>query len=370
MLKTQEYLRSGKSLEDLNKELAIEITRHPSLPLAILNYNQIESPKTHPIVRECRALTLNTEDWNIVAKSFNRFYNWGEVVEEMALFQWDKATAAEKVDGSLVTLYYFDGEWRANTRGSFGFGSIIDNEWKAKAYGLPQTFSWQDAFCRALGLNSIRELEGKLDPSCTYVCEFCSLWNKVVREYPEPCMYLLTRFVGEEEIGPDDNPLFRKLTQYSLRTAEDVQNFCNDHPEATFEGIVAFDGKARWKLKNPRYVALHHIRGNDNIWHPKYALSFILKGEADELITYFPEATEVIREQEDKVNSAYKELESLWAANWQIENQKEFALSIVGKTPFTGILFNLRKRLGKSQTVKDLRAEWRDSGDYILKVLY
>ena len=366
----QEYLKS-KSLDQLHDELAIEVNRHDSLPLVILNYNQIDSPKTNPIVRECRGLVLNTEDYSIVARSFSRFFNWGEVADEMPLFNWANCTTQEKVDGSLVLLYHFDGEWRANTRGSFAYGPML-NEWQANYFKLPSTFSWQDGILRALKINSLKELNGKLDVRLTYVLEFCSLWNKVVREYKEPCAYLLSCFEGEQEIGAQPCELFRSLQEYTLQSAEDIQRYVNDHPESTFEGcVVKDDGLRRWKIKNGRYLSLHRMKGNngDNLYLPKNMIPWILGNEGDELCTYFPEVTECYHSYKAKVDSAYSQLVELWQANHAIENQKDFALSIVGKTPFTGVLFNLRKK-GKTQTVEDLNQAWRDNGDGIVKTLF
>lgn len=362
-MNVQDYLRSGKTLDSLTSELGISVTKHDSLPLVILNYDQIESPKTHPIVRECRGLVLNSENYSLVARSFSRFFNWGEVADEMPLFDWSTCIADEKADGSLVLIYNYEGQWLANTRGSFAGWPMFD-EYKAKFYGLPLSFRWSDAILMALKVNSLDELN--LDPSITYVCEFCSLWNKVVREYTEPCMYMLTRFAGEQEIGPIEHGSFRTLQRFPLGSVEQVQNFVTDHPEATFEGIVVKDaGFRRWKLKNPRYVALHHMKGNgDGLYRPKNLMPYILKNEGDELLTYFPEVKEVFAEYKEQVDSAYKVLEALWEKNKGIVNQKEFALSIVGKTPFTGILFNLRKEGG------ELKRAWLNAGDIILKVLY
>ena len=360
----QDYLRSGKTVDDLTTELGINVTKHESLPLVILNYDQIESPKTHPIVRECRGLVLNSEDYSLVARAFSRFYNWGEVADEMPLFDWSSCVAHEKVDGSLVLIYYFDGRWHANTRGSFGTWPLFNDEYVAKYYGLPKEFKWSDGFLKALGVNSLEELN--LDKSITYVAEFCSLWNKVVRTYTEPCMYMLTRFAGEEELGPIEHGAFRKLESYSLKSVHDVQNFVTDHPEATFEGIVVKDEcNRRWKLKNPRYVALHHMKGNGTeLFKPKNLMPYILKNEGDELMTYFPEVKAVFAEYKGKVDDAYNALESLWNENKDIVVQKDFALSIVGKTPFTSVLFTVRKTGG------DLRREWLNHGDGILKVLF
>jgi hypothetical protein len=551
-MNTQAYLRSGKTLEDLTSELGISVTKHETLPLVILNYNQIESPKTHPIVRECRGLVLNSEDYSLVARAFGRFFNWGEVADEMPQFDWSTCKAYEKVDGcftyntklnlwgggtikigdvvskhltptlmgmdksgtiipckvtnwfdngtkdnwleigldckisrkvravnllrvtinhsifingrfmpaieakvgdclvsfqykpstsvlhiirsgllgdasissngtswkyqdghieevipqscqitsiknlentkkvfpfgrkgfdietttnnyfaqgvlvhnSLVLIYYFDGRWHANTRGSFAGWPLFNDEYVANYYGLPTTFKWSDGFLKALGVDSLEEL--RLDTSITYVCEFCSLWNKVVRTYNDPCMYMLTRFAGMEEIGPTYHSNFRTLQSYPLTSVQDVQQFVTDHPEATFEGIVVKDDcNRRWKLKNPRYVALHHMKGNGTeIFKPKNLMPYILKNEGDELMTYFPEIKDVFAEYKGKVDEAYNVLETLWTANKDIPVQKDFALSIVGKTPFTSVLFNLRKQGGT------LRDEWMKHGDSILKVLF
>ncbi len=111
MLNVQKYLKYGKTIEDLAAELGIKSQKHDTLPLVILNYDQIESPKTHPIVRECRGLILNSDTYDLVAKSFNRFFNWGEVADELKLFDFSDFYTSTKEDGSLVTLFYFDDKW-------------------------------------------------------------------------------------------------------------------------------------------------------------------------------------------------------------------------------------------------------------------
>ena len=368
MLKVQAQLQNGKTLEALNQELGIMATHHDVLPLVILNYNQIESPKTHSIVRECRGLVLNKEDWSIVAKSMDRFFNWGEVADEMPLFNWDKAQALEKVDGSLCLFYHFNGEWHVNTCGSFAGGSMFNTEWQAKYHKMPQDFTWKQGILSALGIKDLAELN--LDPALTYVGEFCSLWNKVVREYPQPCVYLLSCFAGEEEVGPRPCP-FRNVESYSLRSVEEIQNFVQTHPEVTFEGVVVKDdANRRWKIKNAKYLALSRLKGNNDHWNPKYLLPFILANEGDELLTYFPESEMVYRQCKAKVDAAFIELQTVWEQHNKITVQKEFALAIVGKTPFSSVLFQIRKQLGNRQTLADLKKAWTESTDTILKNLF
>lgn len=366
-MKTIDYLRSGKTLDDLNAELHIEVNRHPSLPLAILNYNQIESPKTHEIVRECRALVLNTEDYSLVARSFSRFYNWGEVADEMPLFNWSKAETAEKVDGSLILFYRFGGEWRVNTRGSYADGSLFNTEWQARYHNMPQDFTWKQGILAALGIKDLSELDSYLDPSLSYACEFCSLWNKVVREYVKPCVYQLSAFCGEEEVGPQSNRLMLDVERFPLYSADDVTDYVNNQPEATWEGcVVKDDANRRWKIKNRRYLSLHKMKGanGDALYNPSALLPFILEGEGDELLATYPEVTDCFKHYKSQVDSAYTQLEGLWHEYKDVESQKDFALSIQGKTPFTGLLFTTRK----NKSV--LKEEWRKAEDHINKVLF
>lgn len=148
MLETQKLLwESGpKGLDDLGIKKVI----HPSRPLMILNYDQIASPKTHPVVRECRALVLRTDDFSLVARSFPRFFNWGEVVEEQKLFDWSNYLIQEKEDGSLILIFWEpeSKKWTFCTRGSWGNLLINGSE-----------MTWHDLLLRALHLDSLQALD-------------------------------------------------------------------------------------------------------------------------------------------------------------------------------------------------------------------
>lgn len=79
MLKVQEFLRNGGTIKELEETKGIVSTYSETDPLVILNYSQIDSPKKDPICMECRGLTLELNTWNLVARSFLRFFNLNEV---------------------------------------------------------------------------------------------------------------------------------------------------------------------------------------------------------------------------------------------------------------------------------------------------
>ena len=364
MLQVQDFLKN-KTFDDLTEELGIKVNKHETLPLAILNYDQIESPKTHPIVRECRGLVLNSETHAVVAKSFNRFFNWGEVQDEMPLFDFSDFLVQSKEDGSLVLIYYFDGQWRSNTRGSF-----------AEDIMQFQKFTWTEGILQALGIESFDDFH--LAKEFTYICEFCSPWNKIVRTYKEPVMYLLTAFDNRtlEEVTVAQCDGFARAANmqrpelFTFKTIEEIQAHLQhlEETDPTFEGVVIRDcNNHRWKIKSPTYLGLHRLRGNDdNIWNPKHLLPFVLSGEEDELLTYFPECSERFYEVKCRVLEQYSELVELWADNWMIEDQKDFALAVKDHK-FASVLFNVRKQGGKA---RDVRQEWRNSADAIHKRLF
>ena len=167
---------------------------------------------------------------------------------------------------------------------------------------------------------------------------------------------------------------FLKPVQYSFTNIDQIQDYliklASDDP--TNEGVVIRDDQnRRWKIKNPTYLALHRMKGEgDNLYDPKNILPFVMSGEVDELLTYFPEITDKVREMEREVNHAFDMLEFTMWQTQGIEDQKDFALAIQGKTPFTSILFNLRKLKGPNLTFIDLRYAWIKSESTILKVLY
>lgn len=364
MLKVQEFLIGGGSLEQLKTELGIEAVVHPDDGRVILNYSQIDSPKMNPIVRECRGVVLDRNDnWRLVARSFPRFFNWGECVEEMKEFDFSDFTVQTKEDGSLIILYFYQGSWRINTRASFGDGQVSRLS--------PHT--WTSLVLEALGINSLGEVDNDRR-DVTYVFELVSPLNKVVRQYHEPEIYFLTAFCGEDEI-PREHSSFVMTgvvgvadpKRHHFKSIEEIQAFLDQQANAdpSFEGVVIRDrANRRWKVKSATYLALHQMFGNGDINDPKLLLPFVLKNEGDELLTYYPEAAEAYTACKSKVVEAFLELAALWEATKHIPVQRDFALAVKDK-PFSGILFNMRKR-----GLTDLAAEWRNSENLILKILF
>ena len=82
----------------------------------ILSYNQIESDFYNPIVRECRGIILEEKTLIPVCVPFYKFGNYGEGY--VPNIDWSSARTQEKVDGSLIKVWYHNGKWRVSTNGT------------------------------------------------------------------------------------------------------------------------------------------------------------------------------------------------------------------------------------------------------------
>ena len=183
MLNVQRYLMNNAP-EKLTEELGIHVKRHPRFPeLLHLSYDQLESPKANPIVHECRGLILNEADnYAVVAFPFSRFANVGE--EWAAPVDWTSVRVQDKVDGSLLILWYYNGEWNVSTKGSPDASGNVGE----------YTFTFSELFWK-----TFEEYAYSITPAYTYMIELTSIYNRVVCQYKETKLTLIgVRNVKEE----------------------------------------------------------------------------------------------------------------------------------------------------------------------------
>lgn len=364
MLDIQRFLRSQTNLNtvfDVLEASGIKVNKHPTEPLYIFNYDQIEAKKDNKKACESRGLVLEENTWNIVAKAFTRFFNLHECPS--LNFKWDDFTTQTKEDGSLILVYKYKDKVYVNTRNSWGDGNVnnSDKTWRGLVVeGLAK---------RGLTLD---DLFFNGSPQ-TYVLELCSPYNLIVTQYKTTDVYLLSAFNDDEEYSPDAaDQLAKKLNllrpkTWQFSSSEEVEEWLKKEGELnpTFEGVVLRDRKGtRIKVKNQRYVCLHHLRGNGNVFLPKYMVPLCLSGEIDEAISYFEDLIPEANRVRELLDVEKQRLLSLWNEVKDIADQKTFALKVVDKTKFSSILFKARKDKLSVESI------WNTSADLIVKVLF
>lgn len=369
MLETQKYLRTGRTPEDLRDmyDGKIDIFYHDTLPLVGFNYRQ-DAPKFERIVRECRGLILELDTWNVVGKPMRRFFNFGESPEDDKVFDWNNFVATEKCDGTMIVLSYHlsSSQWIVSTRGTFGQHVVGSSE-----------KTWEQLFWETSGLEPRR-----LSKLYTYVFELWTPHNRVIRNYDSPRVWLLSMTAMLYESCPEiafgrceieAKFLGVGFPEYHHLTFADVVKRVQvlEEEDPTYEGFVLRDCNGnRIKLKLRTYIQLHHFFGNGNLYTPKRLVPIWLSGDYDEVVLRFPETKQHLAEVGAKCDEARNQLWELWRTVRDIEDQKAFALTIVPRTEFSAILFDIRKRYPEGLTREQFNDAWKQWPDLILKKLF
>lgn len=360
MLNVQKFLlqivdfdgNSLSALEALKEEFGIKYRIYPEDRMVLLDYDQIESPKSHSIVIECRSLILTYPDFsNVVSRKFDRFFNYGECPGYYQDFDFKDSIVYEKADGSLIGVYFnFETDrWEISTRGM------------AKAEG-PHLFyrTFRDCVLDTFGFRDEAHFQSVFDDVgnyyYTYVFECTGPKNKCVKRYDTPemvCLGVIYNVTGEA-VRNKENDVERLLAGnfglnvrlpvvYDSADADSIVKMVSEFKNLD-EGVVVYDRKSnkRVKIKSATYVAAHKLRGNDPVPTTKNLLTVLFEGEVDELLAYFPEFKEYVEPLQVKIAEALAEMMEVWHNVSGIENQKDFALAIKD-CKLKNVLFDARK---------------------------
>ncbi|HEY4329653.1 MAG TPA: T4 RnlA family RNA ligase [Phycisphaerae bacterium] len=320
-------------------DLHITPRRHKVYPnLVMLKYHQVLSPMDNPIVQECRGLILDeADDFRVISRPYDKFFNYGEPLA--AALDWPTARLYEKLDGSLMTLYFYDHKWHVASSGTpDASGPVADHA----------TLTFADLFW-----NTWRDLKLQLpsDPNLCHMFELLTPLNRiVVRQLASSIILHGTRnltTMAEQHPEPIAHQYgWPCVRQFPLTTLKEILAATLNLNPMDAEGYVVTDSHFhRLKIKNPRYVALAHIK--DGIT-PRRIIELIQKNETAEVLTYFPELTSQIQSISQAITALAAELESDYAPIRDIPSQKDFAAAAL-KTRCSAALFNVRA--GKSPTM-------------------
>ena len=365
-MEVTEYLNSeGKSLDTLKEEYGIKVTQNPDYPLLYcLNYCQINSPKFHPIVRECRSLVvvLDEETGNFYpqSRSFDRFFNYSEDPDQVV--DITKLEAFEKLDGSLVTLFCYRGEWLYRTKSMIMPAEDMmvngsDLSWKELIEGSLQEFCEECVW-------DYRIWEGS-----SFIFEITSPENRVVTRYTERQAYLLAvrgdtfgGYLSHEDVQEMAEFIgVNYPKKYSFDTMEHCLEASKNLPNLE-EGYVMYNkyGVPVMKVKSPAYVAAHRLRG-ENVLTGKRIMDLIFINEHEEYLAIFPEDKDRFYPYLIAQSDAEDQFEELWQEHGDKEDQKEFALCVKDEHVNT-LMFMKRQNI--DLTFQQCFDRLRDSAKY------
>ena len=336
-LKVIEFIKNTPTWREVFQDKPYCIQVKDSGDFTLLKYNQVDSDFSNEIVRECRGLIIN-KNLDAVCIPFFKFGNYGE--SYVPDIDWSSARVQEKIDGSLIKVWNYKGEWKVSTNGTVNAYTCEIGQIDALMITCPyKTFG--ELFDKAkenAGLDFAH-----LNPNYTYMFELVSPYNKVVIPYEDVEIY---------HIGTRDNTTLEELDvdigikkpkQFPLTTLEEcietASKLTYDH-----EGYVVVDKHwNRVKIKSPAYVAVHHIKNNGDV-NIASIIELIRTNETEEFLTYFPEYKNIVdlikRKIEKVLLSITKGLTEI--ENQEFETQKDFALEVKDR-PYSNFYFQWYK---------------------------
>lgn len=286
MLKLQEFIRSNENWEEVlsAKPFAINIKRDGDYVL--FSYNMIESDFSNPIVQEARGIIFYEPTWEVVCYPFNKFFNVQE--GHAADIDWNTAIVTEKIDGSIIKLWFHLGEWHVSTNGTIDASKASLAQ--AAEFGTMKAENYYDLFVYAANKYDFLSVLDSLDKGYTYIFELVSPFNRVVVPYTETKIYHIGTRSNWNFYEEDFDIGIEKPRQFELSSLDECLTAAGALPFSE-EGYVVRDWKFdRVKIKSPAYVAAHHLKNNGVITYERI-LELVRNNAQDDFVAVYPEYT-------------------------------------------------------------------------------
>lgn len=318
MLKIQEFILTHDNWRELLSTDPYNLKISEDDGFVLFKYNQIASDFSQEICKEARGLILDMQDnFRVVRYAFKKFFNIDEGFA--ARIDWDTAVASEKIDGSIMSVWYARGEWHLSTNGTI-------DAFKAELGGVGPYKNFGELFESVLPLSTF----ANYNKHRCWTFELVSPYNKVVIDYPETKVYLLSvrNMDSLEELDFDAVEMIADANgiaapeRYDLNDEADYRQLVEQMPEG-HEGIVVRDANGeRVKIKTLLYFEMHKAKNNGVITLERI-VDLIRANDHYEFLSYFPEYTDIfthVKQQVDRTEGIKAKI-TQDVAEWKLTNK-------------------------------------------------
>lgn len=318
MLKIQEFILAHENWRELLADAPYNLKISEDDGFVLFKYNQIASDFREEICKEARGLILDSQDnFRVVRYAFKKFFNVDEGFA--ARLDWDTAVATEKIDGSIMSVWFARGKWHLSTNGTI-------DAFKAEINGVGPYKTFGELFESVLPLSTF----ANYNKHRCWTFELVSPYNKVVIDYPETKVYLLSirDMDSLEELGLDAVEMLADANglavpeRYDLNNEADYRKVVEQMPEG-HEGIVVRDVNGeRVKIKTLLYFEMHRAKNNGVITLERI-VDLIRANDHYEFLSYFPEYQSIFDDVKRQIDHSEVVLEKVRqdVAEWKNNNK-------------------------------------------------
>jgi len=284
-------------------------------------------------VMRCRGIVFDTAKGKVVGRPFDKFFNLNERSNTKTKILLHKAkrtgfSATKKLDGSMISFWFYEGKWHCNTPGSMG---------------SPQAQYARDKLLPKYNLE-------RLPQDLSYICELICPWDrkdKVIQYGPIDDLVMIAAFENKWDLVEVPKARVDMLAATAgIGRVEDlpltVEDFLTHKIPDGEEGyVLRFDDGFRVKIKSAWYTRWHRIVG---ALTEKNVAELLSTGDYKSFVKDIPES---IREGFDDVAAIVitmkeqieKEVDQWWAQTKDPTNYKECAELFKQAGPIQAILF-------------------------------
>jgi len=226
-------LMSIDELDRAIKDGLVSRRKHPTHPIYILNYTAAAQFDWvwNDVTLNCRGLVID-EDYNIVARALPKFFTSEQLEGKLPEGNF---VVEEKLDGSMLIAFNYNGELITATRGSFESEQAIKGKKFLPSYFIPHE-------------------------NLTWVFEVIYKANRVVVNYDFEGLVLLA-LVNKDGTEKQVTELmsvlgFRTPKIYSFESLEEILSYEEDNLEGF---VLHYDSGERVKVKLEEYKRLHRL---------------------------------------------------------------------------------------------------------------
>lgn len=187
-----------------------------------------------------RGLILDWRNQTVVATPFPKFFNVSERADTIPALPFE---IFEKLDGSLIILFFHCGSWRAATKGSFRSEQAV----------------WAQEWIKRYDLSCLM-------PGTTYLCEAIYPQNRIVIQYGHTALVLLAAYAESGEERPYEvlTDLGRSLywpvaKRYPVAGISDLLVQAKSLPANEEGWVLRFENGHRLKVKGDEYLRIHRM---------------------------------------------------------------------------------------------------------------
>lgn len=322
-------------LNKLVEDGFVNFQTHPHLPLKIYKYSMetTMSRNWNNYTLNLRGTVLEENDYNQISYPFPKFFNFQELETLGIEIPREKYRIFEKMDGSLISIFRYNGEIVVASSGSFTSPHAIIAE------GLLKT----------LYVHLLKEIRDEY----TYLFELIHPDNQIVVDYGNEKKLVLLGVIrndGTENFDILDimqSKGFDVVREYSNMTLQDViKEIFSDKFENREGFVVQYENGFRIKFKYDEYFKIHKLVSGLNekfIWEFLYDGTEIpIENIPDEFLDFVFDTKYNLQVKFESIfDTAVNNYNRILSSLPDNYTQKDFALKVneVNPTYLRSILF-------------------------------